>query len=363
MDERSGVMKSICLFNHKGGVSKTTTTFNLGWMLANKGYKVVMVDLDSQCNLTGQVFGYKLLEEDYFETFYNERTYISMSPIVKGLVDGESVESIIKLAGERLYETQNPNLMLLAGHLNVSDLDSQITVSLKIASGIPATKNIVGNLPAVLKRIAENFDADYLLFDLSPNVGGLNEIILMSSDYFIVPTSPDYFCVQAIDSLTKNIKKWKREINRFKEDNEIVQKNYAVHNEPKFIGIIQQRYRPRSERPASSFQNWIDKINIAVNNKLVPTLEDLNCILPHDHIKTVLEKSDLKPYTLAYIPDFNSLIAISHLEKRPIFELTSEDIRKHSNVFGRALDTMAESAEKFHNVFDGLTDRIIEITR
>ena len=36
----------IALFNHKGGVSKTTTTFNLGWMLASKGKKVILVDAD-----------------------------------------------------------------------------------------------------------------------------------------------------------------------------------------------------------------------------------------------------------------------------------------------------------------------------
>ncbi len=38
--------KQIALFNHKGGVSKTTSTFNLGWMLAKKGKKVIIVDCD-----------------------------------------------------------------------------------------------------------------------------------------------------------------------------------------------------------------------------------------------------------------------------------------------------------------------------
>jgi len=55
--------KKIAFFNHKGGVSKTTTVFNVGWMLATKGKKVVMVDADSQCNLTGMVMGFKGLEE------------------------------------------------------------------------------------------------------------------------------------------------------------------------------------------------------------------------------------------------------------------------------------------------------------
>ena len=47
----------VALFNHKGGVSKTTTSFNLGWMLAEQGHRVVMVDADPQCNLSGLVMG------------------------------------------------------------------------------------------------------------------------------------------------------------------------------------------------------------------------------------------------------------------------------------------------------------------
>lgn len=57
------MVKKIALFNHKGGVSKTTTTFNLGWKLAEKGKKVIIVDADPQCNLTGMVLGYKGLNE------------------------------------------------------------------------------------------------------------------------------------------------------------------------------------------------------------------------------------------------------------------------------------------------------------
>ena len=45
--------KIIALFNNKGGVSKTTTTYNLGWMLALMGKRTLIIDSDPQCNLTG----------------------------------------------------------------------------------------------------------------------------------------------------------------------------------------------------------------------------------------------------------------------------------------------------------------------
>ena len=45
-------MKRIALFNHKGGVSKTTSAYHLAWMLTKLGKRVLLVDGDSQCNLS-----------------------------------------------------------------------------------------------------------------------------------------------------------------------------------------------------------------------------------------------------------------------------------------------------------------------
>src|SRR5579871_4904996 len=55
--------KIISLFNHKGGVSKTTTAFNLGWMMALKGRTVLLADFDPQCNLTGMVMGFRGVDD------------------------------------------------------------------------------------------------------------------------------------------------------------------------------------------------------------------------------------------------------------------------------------------------------------
>lgn len=355
-------MKSICLFNHKGGVSKTTTSFNLGWSLADLGFKVLMVDLDSQCNLTGLVLGYSAVNEDDMDTFYNSRENLTMKPVIEALINGRSPTDFNKQETGLVLKTSNQNLFLLPGHLDISDLDSQISLSLKIASGVPAMKSMPGNLPEMLQAIAKRENADYMIFDLSPNVGGLNEVILMSSDYFIVPTSPDYFCLQAVSSLEKNIVKWHTEIKRFRSDNNFDTKNYSIKNQPVFLGAVQQRYRPRNEKHAQSFQKWIDIIRKAINEKLAPSLKKIDCVIPKDKIEQVLTQSGLQPYDLAHIPDFNSLIAISQQLSKPAFALTDDEIRSVGKVFGHAEQTMIASRDNFSTIFGELAERVIKLT-
>ncbi|ARV69148.1 AAA family ATPase [Salmonella enterica] len=355
--------KSICFFNHKGGVSKTTTTFNLGWSIASKGKKVLMVDLDSQCNLSGMVLGFEKMDEG-LENFYESRENLTMGPIVDYLINGGQPETYLSQDKGKLTPTLNENLFLLPGHLSVSDLDSQISVSLKIAAGIPATRNIPGNLPKLLQIIAAHNEVDYILYDLSPNVGGLNEVMLMSSDYFIVPTAPDFFCWQAVSSLSTNILKWYREIRNFKEQNEShASAARSIGNSPKFLGTIQQRYRPRNGSPAKSFEKWIDNISQAVDKILVPQLLELNCVMPRESVQEALAKtdSDLSAYNLAQISDFNSLIAISQRLSTPVFSLTNQQIAE-AGQFGHALNTMRESRDQFAYQFEKLADRVLILT-
>lgn len=71
------MVQKIALFNHKGGVSKTTTTFNLGWMLAAKGKRVILVDTDPQCNLTGMTLKEETEEDEArIENIYNTHSNI-----------------------------------------------------------------------------------------------------------------------------------------------------------------------------------------------------------------------------------------------------------------------------------------------
>src|SRR5579863_3393054 len=76
----------ISLFNHKGGVSKTTTAFNLGWALSERGSRVLIVDGDPQCNLTGTVLGFDGISDfsDFYKQHKNANVSECLSPIFKG---------------------------------------------------------------------------------------------------------------------------------------------------------------------------------------------------------------------------------------------------------------------------------------
>jgi hypothetical protein len=185
----------------------------------------------------------------------------------------------------------------------------------------------------------------------------------MSSDYFLVPTSPDFFCWQAVGSLTKNIQKWHKEINRFKEDNGFANNTYAIRNAPQFIGTIQQRYRPRNDKPAKSFQNWIDKIRDEINTKLIPAMRNLGCVVDGKKFDEIIQGSGLAAYDIAHIADFNSLIAISQQLSKPVFSLSDSEIKDVGNVFGYALETMKSSRDDFLKTFQRLAKSVEALTR
>ena len=106
----------ISLFNHKGGVSKTTTTFNLGWMLARKDRRVLIVDCDPQCNLTGMVLGFEHLENaSAIEGTKNGRARNIRDALAPAL---ESRPSLIQPV-ECIEVPGNDSLVLLPGHIGL----------------------------------------------------------------------------------------------------------------------------------------------------------------------------------------------------------------------------------------------------
>lgn len=339
-------MKIISLFNHKGGVSKTTTTFNLGWMLAEHGYKTLIVDTDPQCNLTALVLGYSSIDDA--ATFYEEHPLCDIYSCIKPVLEGTG-----RIIAGTPLETSHENLSLMCGNLDLSEAETQISVALATSTAIPAIRNIPGSVGAQIRLTAEEHGYDYVLVDMSPSVGALNQCVLMSSDYFIIPTAPDFFCAQAIKSLTKVLPRWNGEVGPFRNDDFL----YPIPSTPpKFIGFISQKYRPRNGAPAKSFQKWIDIIKAEVESILIPALYPIGMCLEQDVFEANVSGDE--PYNLANISDFNSLIAQSQKHNVPVFALTEDQIEQG----GTILDNMAESRDGFRDTFEQLAIDVHNIT-
>lgn len=341
----------IALFNHKGGVSKTTTTFNLGWMLANKGKKVIIIDCDPQCNLTGMVLGFK--EADEFEAIYNatgvrnireglapafESRPVAIEPVICEAIDGQ------------------PNMHLLPGHIGLAEYEVTLGIAQELTGSLVTLQNLPGSLSYLFNITAEKYGADITLIDMSPSLGSINQNLLMTSDYFIIPMAPDYFSVMATDSLSSVLPKWSAWAKQAKTLPILQKATYPFPDKnPKFLGTIIQKYRLREgAKPAAAFQQWIDEIEKGVSKKLIPILKETGMLLPD----AVYDAADVKPnLPLIQMSDFNSLIALSQKHKTPIFGLSDAQLEST----GIVLERTKKSMHQFRELYSEGADRIIKI--
>lgn len=332
----------LSLFNHKGGVSKTTTVFNLGWALAERGHRVLMVDADPQCNLTGmtlELSGGKDLEALYADDDISN-LYDSLKPAFSGRP--EALEPATPAT------TKHPSLFLLPGHIDLATYEPELSMAHRLVEAMPVLQNLPGALGHLLRITAAEHQLDFVIVDMSPSIGALNQNILMQSDYFIVPTSPDYFCAMAILSLQKILPSWRATAARLRLLQD--QLTYRIPgDDPLFVGMISQRYRPRSKKPAQAFQKWIDEIVRRVNAELQPTLEKLGMAISVERFTNAVPHAPA-PFELAQIADFNSLIAHSQEHAVPIFALTEDQL----NAVGVVLEQKESSRKAFLETFQRL---------
>lgn len=342
--------KRIALFNHKGGVSKTTTTFNLGWILASQGNRVILVDTDPQANLTGLVLGLRGPSE--LERFYQEEPERNLKA---GLAPAfESRPSPLKAVDCISVEGQD-GLYLLPGHIGLSEYEVTLGIAQTLTGSIQTLQNLPGSISYLLRETAETFEADYILIDMNPSLSSFNQNMLMTSDYFILPTSPDYFSVMAIDSLAGILPKWRRWAETAQSMPILKEASYPLPTVvPKFIGTIIQNYRPRGGKPTQGFQIWIDEINKRVSEQLVPELIQIDMALP----EVCYSEMEMPYYCLTMISDFNTLVATAQDERTPVFALTAEQIGKQ----GVVLEQVEGQRDNFLALFSGLADKVMQLT-
>ncbi len=334
--------KIISLFNHKGGVSKTTTSFNLGWMLTKKGKKVLLVDTDSQCNLTNIVLG-----ENKFEKFYikypDRNLKVALSPAFEAKPTMLEAFNCISVKSKK-------DLLLIPGSFELSEYEVSLGVSFTLSDTMIALKNLPGSFSFLIKRTAERYSIDYVIIDMNPSLSAINQALLVSSDFFIVPTSPDNFSTMAIKSLSRILPKWEQWAIRARKA--FADANYPLPNvKPKFLGTIVQGYNIRKGKPTKANQEVIKGLNETVRTIFVDSMDKEGMLLAKN-------KYSSAEYCLANIPDFHSLNAVYQTNGVPVFALSDKQMGKVGNV----LRKYKEMRKSFYKIFSDFADSIIRMT-
>lgn len=339
--------KKIVLFNHKGGVSKTTSTFHIGWMIAELGHKVLLVDADPQCNLTALVLGNKF--DSYYE---NEGTK------TQNLMDGVRVAfsgaptPIIALtcpSAER-----NKNLYLIPGHMNLSEYDAALNFAFTASRSMPSLHNIPGAFNDLIDKTADSLGVEYVLIDLNPGLSTINQDLFIISDGFIVPTNPDTFSLMAIKSLSVILPRWytwKLENIEYYRDSV-----YPLpDNTPKFIGEIPQRFNIRNGIPTTPFRSKISELTEITVKQFIPSLQRANMLFDKEQYQKA--GIDTNSFKLAEIKDFQGLSPKSLGVNVPVFALTDEELQTQ----GAALEGQKGNRETFRQIYETIANQIINL--
>lgn len=179
-------MKTISIFNQKGGVGKTTSVVNLAVSLSKLNKKVLVIDFDPQANTTtGLGFDKNELEKSIYKMFYDE---------------GDNYKDYILKSEEGPY--------LIASENSLSGLEVEL-VSLDEEERLKMLSQIIEELKK---------DFDIILIDCPPSLGLLSLNALVASDSIIIPIQTEYYALEGVSELLKTYQTIKESI---KEDLEI----------------------------------------------------------------------------------------------------------------------------------------------
>ncbi|HBQ5785142.1 AAA family ATPase [Klebsiella pneumoniae] len=167
--------KIVSFINLKGGVGKTTTSVNISAVLAKKGYKVLVIDLDPQTNAT-----VSLVDQNKWQEVHDsgQTLYHLFNDRLNGTNDFDINKAILKdVGGIKRLDLLPSSIHFVEIQDNIPDMDTKAYVS---------HVDVLGN---TIEPIKEEYD--YIIIDCPPNLGAITLNGISISDYYIVPTVPD----------------------------------------------------------------------------------------------------------------------------------------------------------------------------
>ena len=170
--------KTIAFINQKGGVGKTTSCLNVGAALALKGYRVLLIDLDAQGNLTTSA-GFEI--EDEAPTVYE---------VLKGAAD---INAAIKHRGS--YDLLPADIRFSAAELELSN--------------VPGREKLLQEAIEALKTAY-----DFILIDCAPSLNVVTLMGLAAANSVVIPIQAQYLPLKGVQQLLDTIDLVKKRINK-----------------------------------------------------------------------------------------------------------------------------------------------------
>jgi len=260
-------MIKIALFNHKGGVGKTTLTVNIADTLCDQGKKVLMVDADPQCNLTAFY-----IEEPHLEQLLGESdesdTATTIWSAIKPVVEGRG--GIRPVPIHDLGE----GLALIPGDVLLAQYEEELPQSWLDSFGRKTRGyDVMAALSNAANQAAAAVEADVVLYDVGPNVGALNRAVLLDSHYFITPVAADLFSLRALTTVGRAIAKWIRDWETVRQLADPDSRDLLLRGRPAFLGYVTSAYKVHSGRSATNpHSDWEKRIAPRVRDRIVDEL-------------------------------------------------------------------------------------------
>lgn len=323
-------MKTIALFNNKGGVGKTTLVYHLAHMFSRIGYPTIAVDLDPQANLTSA-----FLDEDRLEILWNDdkETILScVEPILQGIGDIRH-PSTIDIAGR---------LWLLAGDLGLSRFEDKLSESWTKGFGSdPAALRTTSSFYRIIQEAAKDTGAALSLLDVGPNLGAINRAALLSADYLLVPLAADLFSLQGLKNLGPTIRNWK-DLWKRTRDLASPEINFPLpEGEMRPAGYIVLQHAVRLDRPVKAYRRWMERI---------PAVYEEAVLAREASPRMLMTNED--PHRLATLRNYRSLMPMAQEARKPMFDLRPAD---------GAIGSHAQLVQTCYAEFKRLAEMIAEI--
>ena len=205
-------MSTVSVINYKGGVGKTTVTANLAAELAWRGWRVLLLDLDSQASLT-----FSFIRPDEWESLEKDRTIKSW---FDSFEDGKPIQlSSLVLAPKQVasrLSSRKGELHLIPSHLGLINVDLELATELGGGTMRRARRSFLkvhSRLLDGLSRLAARYDV--VLLDCPPNFNIVTKTALVASDFVLIPAKPDYLSTLGIDYLKRNLDELILDFNRW----------------------------------------------------------------------------------------------------------------------------------------------------